>query len=55
MQDPGFRRQFQAQWLIDTYGAPAVRYFLVNTPYRHRARFCEAMDDDLPAPPGTSI
>tara|TARA_R110002073_G_scaffold198508_1_gene357571 strand:- start:89 stop:1690 length:1602 start_codon:yes stop_codon:yes gene_type:complete len=39
MQDAAFRLQFQAHWLLDTYGAPAVRYFLVNTPYRRPVDF----------------
>jgi cysteinyl-tRNA synthetase len=34
MQDPEFALQFNARWLLDTYGAPAVRYFLVRSPYR---------------------
>jgi len=33
MRDPAFARQFQARWLIDRYGAPAVRFFLIRTPY----------------------
>ena len=39
MQDPEFSRQFDARWLLDTYGAPAVRYFLVRSPYRRPVDF----------------
>ncbi len=34
MQDPAFRQQFQARWLLDTYGAPAMRFFLLRSAYR---------------------
>ena len=33
MADEDFARQFQARWLIDHHGAPAVRFFLVRSPY----------------------
>ncbi|MFT4649470.1 MAG: cysteinyl-tRNA synthetase [Glaciecola sp.] len=39
MKDPEFARQFDARWLLDTYGAPAVRYFLVRSPYRRPVDF----------------
>ncbi|MCP5021945.1 MAG: cysteine--tRNA ligase [bacterium] len=39
MQDPEFSRQFDARWLLDTYGAPAVRYFLIRSPYRRPIDF----------------
>jgi len=39
MQDPEFARQFQARWLIDTYGPAAVRFFLVRSPYRRPVDF----------------
>jgi cysteinyl-tRNA synthetase len=39
MQDPEFRQQFQARWLLETYGAPALRFFLVRSPYRRPVDF----------------
>ena len=39
MQDEDFARQFQARWLIDTHGAPAVRFFLMRSPYRRPVDF----------------
>jgi cysteinyl-tRNA synthetase len=37
MSDPAFAGQFKARALIDTYGAPTLRFFLVRGPYRLRA------------------
>ncbi len=34
MQDPTFRRQFQADHLLDTYGAATVRFLLLQGHYR---------------------
>jgi len=34
MADPAFARQFKAGWLVDTYGAPALRFFLLQGHYR---------------------
>ncbi len=39
MQDPEFAGQFKARKLIDTYGAPVVRFFLVRGPYRRPIDF----------------
>ncbi|MEZ6004767.1 MAG: cysteine--tRNA ligase [Planctomycetota bacterium] len=39
MQDAEFARQFNARYLLDTYGAPAVRFFLVRSPYRRPVDF----------------
>lgn len=39
MKDADFAQQFQARWLIDRYGAPAVRFFLVRTPYNRPIDF----------------
>lgn len=39
MQDPQFRQQFQARWLLDTYGAPALRFFLLRSAYRRPVDF----------------
>ena len=39
MQDAAFRQQFQARWLLETYGAPALRFFLVRSPYRRPVDF----------------
>ena len=39
MQDPEFAQQFQARWLIDTYGAPTIRYFLLRGHYRRPVDF----------------
>ncbi len=33
MQETEFSQQFQARWLLDRYGAAAVRFFLLRTPY----------------------
>ncbi|MDA3960628.1 MAG: cysteine--tRNA ligase [Planctomycetota bacterium] len=34
MKDPAFAQQFKARFLLDTYGAPAVRFFLLQGHYR---------------------
>ena len=39
MQDPEFSRQFQVAWLLETYGAPAVRFFLLQGHYRRPIDF----------------
>ncbi len=39
MADPAFRQQFQAPWLIENHGAPALRYFLIRSPYRKPVDF----------------
>ncbi|MFT4543059.1 MAG: cysteinyl-tRNA synthetase [Planctomycetota bacterium] len=39
MKDENFSRQFQARCLIDTHGAPAVRFFLMRSPYRRPVDF----------------
>ncbi len=39
MQDPEFSRQFQARWLIDTYGAAVLRFFLIRSSYRRPIDF----------------
>ena len=39
MQDAAFRQQFQARWLLDTYGAPALRFFLLRSAYRRPVDF----------------
>ncbi|MCB9906671.1 MAG: cysteine--tRNA ligase [Planctomycetes bacterium] len=39
MKDPEFSKQFNARYLLDTYGAPAVRFFLVRSPYRRPVDF----------------
>lgn len=39
MQDADFSKQFNARYLLDTYGAPAVRFFLVRSPYRRPVDF----------------
>lgn len=39
MQDVDFSQQFQARWLIDTYGAPALRFFLLRGHYRRPVDF----------------
>ena len=33
MEDPDFAQQFQVRWLLDSYGAPTIRFFLVRSPY----------------------
>jgi len=33
MKDESFSQQFQARWLLDHFGASAVRFFLLRTPY----------------------
>lgn len=39
MQDPTFSRQFQAAWLLDTYSAPVIRFFLLRGHYRRPIDF----------------
>ena len=39
MRDEDFAKQFNARYLLDTYGAPAVRFFLVRSPYRRPVDF----------------
>ncbi len=39
MQDPAFSQQFQARWLLDTYGAPTLRFFLLRGHYRRPIDF----------------
>ena len=39
MADPAFAQQFQAKWLIDTYGAPTLRFFLLRGHYRRPIDF----------------
>ncbi len=39
MRDGDFSKQFNARYLLDTYGAPAVRFFLVRSPYRRPVDF----------------
>jgi cysteinyl-tRNA synthetase len=39
MQDPDFARQFQARWLLDHHGAPALRFFLLRGHYRRPIDF----------------
>ena len=39
MRDPLFAQQFQAKWLIDTYGAPTLRFFLLRGHYRRPIDF----------------
>jgi cysteinyl-tRNA synthetase len=39
MQDPAFAQQFQAKWLIDTFGAPTLRFFLLRGHYRRPIDF----------------
>ena len=39
MADPTFSRQFQARWLLDTYGAPTMRLFLTRSSYRRPIDF----------------
>ncbi|MFT7677016.1 MAG: cysteinyl-tRNA synthetase [Planctomycetota bacterium] len=39
MQDAAFRQQFQAPWLLENHGPPAVRYFLMRSPYRSPVDF----------------
>ncbi|MEZ5965245.1 MAG: cysteine--tRNA ligase [Planctomycetota bacterium] len=39
MQDPAFAQQFQAKWLMDTYGAPTLRFFLLRGHYRRPIDF----------------
>ncbi|MBK8974316.1 MAG: cysteine--tRNA ligase [Planctomycetes bacterium] len=39
MKDPEFARQFNARWLVDTFGAPAVRFFLLRGHYRRPIDF----------------
>ncbi len=39
MQDPVFAQQFQARWLIETYGAPTLRFFLLRGHYRRPIDF----------------
>ncbi len=34
MKDPKFAGQFKARFLIETYGAPTIRYFLIQGQYR---------------------
>ena len=35
----GFSQQFQAEWLLDTHGAPAIRFFLLRGHYRRPIDF----------------
>ncbi len=42
MQDPSFRRQFQAEHLIGTYGAATVRFLLLQGHYRRPIDFAPA-------------
>jgi cysteinyl-tRNA synthetase len=39
MRDPVFAQQFQAAWLMDTYGAPTLRFFLMRGHYRRPIDF----------------
>ena len=39
MRNPAFAQQFQARWLLDTYGAPALRFFLLRGHYRRPIDF----------------
>ena len=39
MQDAAFRQQFQAPWLLENHGPPALRYFLIRSPYRKPVDF----------------
>ncbi len=39
MKDPEFSKQFNARYLVDTYGAPAVRLFLLRGHYRRPIDF----------------
>ncbi|MHC4263278.1 MAG: cysteine--tRNA ligase [Planctomycetota bacterium] len=39
MADPAFARQFQAAWLIEEYGAPTLRFFLLRGHYRRPIDF----------------
>ncbi|MEX1025692.1 MAG: cysteine--tRNA ligase [Planctomycetota bacterium] len=39
MADETFARQFQARWLVDTYGAPTLRLFLTRSSYRRPIDF----------------
>ncbi|MEO0650246.1 MAG: cysteine--tRNA ligase [Planctomycetota bacterium] len=39
MADPDFARQFQAKWLIDTYGGATLRFFLLRGHYRRPIDF----------------
>jgi cysteinyl-tRNA synthetase len=39
MQDPAFRRQFMADHLIGTYGAPTIRFLLLSGHYRRPIDF----------------
>jgi len=39
MADPEFSQQFDARWLVDHYGAAAVRFFILRSPYRRPVDF----------------
>ena len=39
MADPEFAGQFKARKLLDTYGAPTLRFFLIRGPYRRPIDF----------------
>jgi cysteinyl-tRNA synthetase len=39
MADPDFARQFQVAWLLETYGAAALRFFLLQGHYRRPIDF----------------
>jgi cysteinyl-tRNA synthetase len=39
MAEESFARQFQARWLIEEYGAPALRFFLLRGHYRRPIDF----------------
>jgi len=39
MKDPEFSRQFQAAWLLETYSAPVIRFFLLRGHYRRPIDF----------------
>ena len=39
MQDPDFSRQFQAAWLLETYGPSAIRFMLLQGHYRRPVDF----------------
>ena len=39
MQDPDFARQFQGTWLLETYGASATRFLLLQGHYRRPIDF----------------
>jgi len=39
MKDESFSRQFQVRWLLDTYGGPTLRFFLLRGHYRRPIDF----------------